>query len=318
MTVATVPRFPTFALATVLIFFLPSSADSCGAFHARQLSAIPTIFPPIDSQKPVNAPRDTTIPVLSWSTVERILSERSFVSGDELFQLLFILYNRERQLRFRMEKMQLSRLAGKITTFFPLAACYMVEVMDGRLILTFDDDQKIAVPNFWYQASLAVAKRLVLRIVEEEKVPAPSFKPAEAESDPDSKAIGFALEDGYLRLHFSFLIKLFDDKLRDAEVGILVYRINERTKTSRLELVELNSPAGNDLQPVAGTTTNRDGHDTVWIDIRHVVFPKTKDIGIADHRIFFPGTEIELLPDNVLHIRRPGTHEKPKALGLVH
>lgn len=141
----------------------------------------------------------------------------------------------------------------------------MLEVMDGRLIFTFADDQKIAVPNSWHQASLAVAKRLVLCIVEEEKVPAPSFEPADAESDPDSKAIGFALEDGYLRLHFSFLTKLFDDKLRDAEGGILVYRINERTKTSRLELVELNSQAGADLQPVAGTATNRDGRRKISV-----------------------------------------------------
>lgn len=238
---------------------------------------------------------------IDWPTVERLLAARDFSSREELFQLLHILYNSERMTAFRLEKDVLRRLDGEIDTLFPLAGCTAIEVGQERVVFQFDGEQDITVPNTWLQASLHLPPRLVLKI---EALPAEP-DPVTGEPDPAERGLAFTVEEGALQVHFSFLLKLFGGKLRDADGHRLVYRISDARRISRLQLVEV-TPLGADQIRTAVTSDN--AAETKWFDIVHPDFPGDRDIGIAGRSIEFLGTRVELLPDQMIRI---GT-EKPQ------
>lgn len=251
-------------------------------------------------------PTDPAGRAIDWPTVERLLAARDFSSREELFQLLHILYNRERLTAFRLEKDVLRRLDGEIDTLFPLDGCTAIEVGGDRVVFQFDGEQAITVPNTWLQASLHLPGRLVLKI---DPLPAEP-DPATGEPDPTERGLAFTVEEGSMQVRFSFLLKLFGGKLRDAEGHRLVYRISDARRISRLQLVEV-TPLGADQIRVAATSDSSAG--TRWFDIVHPDFPGEKDIGIAGRSIEFLGTRVELLPEKMIRIGAAEPQKNDKA-----
>lgn len=239
---------------------------------------------------------------IDWPTVERLLAARDFSSREELFQLLHILYNKEKMTAFRLEKDVLKRLDGEIATLFPLAGCIAIEVDRDRVVFQFDGEQDITVPNTWLQASLHLPGRLVLKIS-----PLPAEPdPATGEPDPTEHGLAFTVEEGTVQVRFSFLLKLFGGKLRDAEGRRLVYRISETRRISRLQLVEV-TPLG--VGQIRAAAASDSAAGTLWFDILHPDFPGERDIGITGRSIEFLGTSVELLPEKMIRI---GTAEPQK------
>lgn len=263
-------------------------------------------------------PSDPAGRAIDWSTVERLLAARDFSSREELFQLLHILYNKERMTAFRLGKDVLRRLDGEIGTLFPLDGCTAIEVGQGRVVFQFDGEQDITVPNTWLQASLHLPGRLVLRM---DTLPAEP-DPATGKPDPTERGLAFTVEEGSVQVHFSFLLKLFGGKLRDADGHRLVYRISDARRISRLQLVEV-TPLGADQVRTAASSDNE--AETKWFDIVHPDFPGDRDIGIAGRTIEFLGTRVELLPDQMIRIgtAEPQKNDKAwqwfnKTIGVFH
>ena len=242
------------------------------------------------------------VPIISlpWERVEKVLADRFFSSGDELFQLLFILYKQEKSGHFRLEKETLAQLKKKLSTLFPLDGCELIELQTGRVIFHFSENQQVAIPHTWWQASLQITDRLVLAIEDNPAIPGEKSGKI-GEMDLDTESICFSIQEGSLQLHFSFFLKMFGGQLRDAEGTTLVYQINETKKISRLQLIEKTLLTDDSLKITSG--------ERQWIDILHVDFPGSEDIGINDNRINFLGTEVELLPDHMIRI---GTDEPQK------
>ncbi len=240
---------------------------------------------------------------ISWQRLEELLEHRTFKSQEELFQLLFLLYAREEPQAIRLGEEVIARLAREIKTLFPLAGCQTIELEEGRIVFEFAGDQDVAIPNTWRQASLTMPKKLVLRVTEvlpaatAGKRPGPSSRP----EDTQGRSIRFSVEQGFLQLHFSFLLKIFGGKLRDAEGSELVYQLDDARKTSRLQLIEVTPLAGNSLK-IAHLPAADKEPKTLWIDILHPDFPGARDIGISERTVSFLGTEVELLPDQTIRI----------------
>jgi len=255
-----------------------------------------------------NNPPQAAVP---WQRVAQILVARSFVSGDELFQLLNILYNEDKKGAFRLDRDLLEVLKKKITTLFPLAACEAIEMENGRLTFRFTEDQQIAIPNTWLQASLRISDSLVLRI--EDDRPGPDLVTGRGIApDPDDRASRFVVQEGSLQLHFSFLLKLFGSKMRDAGGSELLYRINNRKKISSLYLVE-KIPLSEDHLKISSLPHNGGHRAMQWIDIHHPDFSGTRDIGIGETNITLLGTEIELLSEQMIRIGKGGPRKNKKA-----
>lgn len=242
-------------------------------------------------------------PAIAWQRLEKLLEKRTFKSQEELFQLLYILHAREKATGFRLEQETISRLDKRIKTLFPLGECRLIEVRDSRIVFEFAKGQEVAIPHTWRQASLAMPERLVLRIDEGPAGQVMHNQPvAPAGKDgPEGRAIRFTVEQGYLRLHFSFLLKFLGGKMRDAEGSELVYLIDEAKKTSRLQLVEL-TPLKDGSLKIAKPQKAEKRPETLWIDILHPDFPSGQDIGIAEKTVSFLGTQVELLPDYRIRI----------------
>jgi hypothetical protein len=233
--------------------------------------------------------------VVDWPTIEQLLAERQFASKEELFQLLHILYSDKGMTAFRLEKETLDRLDGRIDTLFPLDGCTSIEVHEDLAEFRFDGEQDVFIPNTWLQASLHLPPRLVLRIEKQ----TPASGPGGAEALPGDRELAFRIEEGYMQVRFSFLLNLFGGRLRDAEGKRLVYRINDDRRISRLHLVEL-TPLGSDRIRAVATAADTPG--TQWFDIVHPDFPGDRDIGLAGSSLFFLGTQVELLPEQMIKI----------------
>jgi hypothetical protein len=115
----------------------------------------------------------------------------------------------------------------------------------------------------------------------------------------DTRSVRFSIEQGYLRLKFSFLLKLFGSNLRDGQGSELLYRINDKKHISSLALIESTTLTQHDLA-VLKKAPDADPYGYCWLDILHPDFPDAKDIGIATNKIFFMGMDIELLPDETI------------------
>ena len=248
-------------------------------------------------------------PILTWERLEDLLAHRSFKSQEELFQLLAILHDQEKITAFRLEKETIGKLQKNIKTLFPLKGCQAIELRDSQIVFEFSTKQDVTIPNTWLQASLAMPERLVLRL---QPAPANGDTASPAALAGQNNTIRFLVEEGYLQVHFSFLLKIFGGKLRDAEGSELVYLINDQAKTSRLQLIELTPLAGDMLTAVAAAE-EKEQEKTLWIDIRHPDFPKTRDIGIAEKTVTFLGTEVELLPDGMIRIGGGEPQKNPEA-----
>ncbi|MDP3478242.1 MAG: hypothetical protein Q8R88_00625 [Desulfoprunum sp.] len=194
----------------------------------------------------------------------------------------------------------ISGLNKKIKALFLLDECQSIELRDSQIVFEFTKDQDVAVPHTWLQASLAMPARLTLRIRDDLSAPEPPGSPA-AEKDPANRAIVFSVEEGYLQVHFSFLLKFFGGKLRDADGSELIYLINDSQKTSRLQLIEL-TPLGDSSLKIAKLQTDEKKPGILWIDILHADFPGAHDIGISEKTVSFLGTEVELMPDQLIRI----------------
>lgn len=69
---------------------------------------------------------------ISWPEIESLLSKRSFVSEEELFQLLYQLYSQQQDM-IRLEKPVIQKLAGTIKSLFPLDACESMIFQNGTV-----------------------------------------------------------------------------------------------------------------------------------------------------------------------------------------
>ncbi|MFH0781705.1 MAG: hypothetical protein V2B20_07090 [Pseudomonadota bacterium] len=248
---------------------------------------------------------------LSLQKVEEILAGRSFISGDELFQLLYLLYREDRNTSFRLNRETLRFLNEKVTTLFPLDGCQAIEVRNLQVVFIFAKEQQVAIPHTLHQASLKISRKLVLAIAEYR--PVSNHEAGDPfELDTASKSVQFLVKEGSLQLHFSFLLKLFGGSLRDAEGSALIYQINEQKKMSRMQLIEETPLSGGRLRIVQ---PGPDGkiRDMQWIDILHPDFPGQEDIGISPSRITFLGTDVELLPDDMIRIGKDEPRKNEKA-----
>ena len=248
---------------------------------------------------------------MPWQRVKELLDSRTFVSGDELFQLLYILYNQDRNGSFRLDRHILSRLQDKNATLFPLAGCEAIEVQAGEVIFRFAAPQQVVVPNTWRQASLHLSDRLVLTILDQPPVPVQEADGVEA-PDPDTKTICFQVREGAMQLHFSFLLQWLGGRMRDAEGTELLYQINEAKRISRLQLIE-NTPLTGDRLKISRPVPADNSRGMQWIDIEHPDFPGVQDIGIDNSLITFLGTEVELLPDRMIRIGRDKPMQNDRA-----
>ena len=260
---------------------------------------------------PAAAQQNNAPPVsIPWGTVENILANRSFTSGDELFQLLYILYYQEEgKTSFRLENETLAKMKQKLNTLFPLAGCESIEVRDARVVFLFAEDQVVAIPNTWRQAFLKIDRKLILAIKENQWTPQENV---DDEADPDTKSIHFLVQEGSMQLHFSFLLKLFGGTLRDANGNELIYQINNNKKISRMQFLEIIPLAGDRLKVTRSASNGKDP-EMQWIDILHPDFPGVQDIGISATQIAFLGTDIELLPDYMIRIGKKEPLQNEKA-----
>jgi hypothetical protein len=210
----------------------------------------------------------------------------------------------------RLDKPTIQKLAGKIKSLFPLNACKSIILHDGTVSMIFDKPQDIHIPNSWHLASLKISEHLVLRIENAQGTNSPSgiFD----HIDNNTQSMLFIIEQGYLQLDFSFLLNIFGNKFRDGQGSELLYQINEKKHISSLSLIEVNPLAQHDFSvEKQHPDTQTDGHS--WIDIRHSDFPDTKDIGISTNKIFFLGTEIELLPEKRIRFGDGEPHQNSDA-----
>jgi hypothetical protein len=230
---------------------------------------------------------------ISWPEIDSMLSKRSFVSKEELFQLLHQLYS-EQQDMIRLDRPVIQKLAGTIKSLFPLDACESITLKDGTVNMAFIQPQDIYIPKTWHQASLKIPKHLVLRLENVQKPNSPGglIKPVEN----DTQSVRFIVEQGYLQLDFSFLLKIFGPNLRDAQGGELLYQISEKKQISSLSLIEVTPLTQHDLS-VEKRQSNTQPDEYSWIDICHSDFPDTKDIGVSANKMSYLGMEIELLPE---------------------
>lgn len=230
---------------------------------------------------------------ISWPEIETLLSKRSFVSQEELFQLLHQLYSQQ-QDRICLDKPVIKNLSGTIQSLFPLNACESITLQDGTVNMFFHKPQDVHIPNSWHLASLKISKHLVLRI---ENAQGPECSSGFINKvDSNTQSVRFIIEQGHLQLDFSFLLKIFSNKLRDGQGSELLYHINEKKKVSSLALIEVTPLKQHDL--IIDKQQSLNQPDTYsWIDIRHPDFPDKKDVGISTNKLFFLGMEIELLPE---------------------
>lgn len=253
------------------------------------------------------------LPPITWKEVQKVLDGRSFKSHEELLQLLYLLYHERQNQAFSIEKGTLAHLKNKITTLFPIEGCRDIELWGKYAIFKFDGPQDIFIPHTWLQASLQVSKRLVLKINDKGSDRKQSLSPFTR--DPDTNTVAFTVKYGYLRLHFSFLLKLFGGRLRDADGTRLLYQINDKKKLSRLWLEEV-TPLSSDSLKFIGSTRDRHDGKIAWIDIVHPDFPSHKDIGIMDNGLIFLGTKIELLPGKRIRIGKKAAIKNEKTWDL--
>lgn len=254
-----------------------------------------------------------TAPAIGWEKLEDLLAKRSFTSQEELFQLLYILHDKQKLTAFSLEQETISRLAKRIKTIFPLSECRRIEVRDSHIVFEFSEPQDVVIPNTWRQASLAMPARLILRI-HEKGSQKPPRDPSDTGDKPQphlEKSISFSVDQGYLQVHFSFLLRFLGGKLRDAQGNRLVYQIDEKKKISRMQLIELTPLTDTALKLV--TTSEKKKQNFLWIDIRHPDFPNPHDIGISDTAFSFLGTEIEILADEMIRIGKEKPQKNPEA-----
>lgn len=231
--------------------------------------------------------------LIPWHEIESLLSKRSFVSQEELFQLLHQLYLQQQGM-IHMDKSLVQKLAGTIKSLFPLDACESITLQDGTVSIFFNKPQDIYIPNSWHQASLKISKHLVLRLEISKETDSSSsslFNPVEN----NTQSVRFMIEKGHLLLNFSFLLKIFGNNLRNGQGSELLYQINEEKQISSLALIESNPITQHDLS-VKKPQSNIHPDEYFWIDIRHADFPDTTDIGISMNKISMLGMDIELLP----------------------
>ena len=230
---------------------------------------------------------------ISWPEIQTLLSKRSFVSQEELFQLLHQLYSQQQDM-IHLDKAVIQKLAGTIQSLFPMDACESITLQDGTVNMIFNKPQDIHIPNSWHLASLKISEHLVLRLENAQGENFPSGLINRVENNTQS--VRFIIEQGYLQLDFSFLLKIFGNNLRDGQGAELLYQINEEKQISSLALIEVTPLKQQDLS-VEKRQSHNQPDEYSWIDIHHSDFPDINDIGISANKISFLGMEIELLPE---------------------
>lgn len=254
--------------------------------------------------------------VISRGNMERLLGNREFKSKEELFQLLYMLYSQESAKDIILMGEPLEFLKSELKTLFPLKGCNLIELKNGRVVFLFAKPQKVVIPNTWWQAYLLVPNELVLRIKKEdsgrinpeENVSCNAVESSDSSPTTSHHAISFEIEKGYIRVHFSFMLKVFGDKLRDADGSELVYQVNESQKTSQLRLIE-KMPIDRKNLEIVPSPSAKAGLGYTWVDIKHPDFPGQKDVGFFKNWISFFGEEVELLPDYMVRIKGEGLHK---------
>ncbi len=250
----------------------------------------------------------TTPAVISWAQLEQILDSRSFKSEEELFQLFHILYLQNKGTSLIIKNETISQLKKNIKTLFPLAECSSISMRGSKVTFEFIRAQDVALPNTWRQASLQTPTKLELYIFEPE--PKNETEIEEKNKSIDKKqdattdeilSLHFRVVEGYAKIHFSFLLRLFSGKLRDAEGSELVYQIDNNKRISRLTLNEITD-LKNDKLSLLPYIQDDESQDYHWLDVRHPDFPGIKDIGFSKNRISFLGIEAELLPNDMISI----------------
>ncbi len=270
------------------------------------LTLLATMFFILPTQLCATTAENPTPTEISWSQLEKILDNRPFQSEEELFQLFFILYQQKKGTSLIIHNKTITQLKKQIKTLFPLADCSSISMRDSKVTFEFIKAQDVALPNTWRQASLQTPSKIVLYIYEPE---AKIDKTRENSSTADknqSKAneiesLHFKIVEGHVKLHFSFLLRLFSRKLRDAIGTELIYQIYNKKRISRLalhEITELNK----DTLKIKLHKKERKENNYQWIDIIHPDFPDENDIGFAENRVTFLGIEAELLPDDMVSI----------------
>lgn len=151
---------------------------------------------------------------IPWPEIETLLSKRSFVSQEELFQLLHQLYLQQQDM-IRLDKPMIQKLAGTIQSLFPLDACESITLQDGTVNMIFNRPQDILIPNSWHLASLKISEHLVLHVENAQGTNSPSGLFNRVENN--TRSVRFIIKQGYLKLDFSFLLKIFGNNFRDGQ-----------------------------------------------------------------------------------------------------
>lgn len=247
---------------------------------------------------------------ISWSDLKEILDERPFKSQEELLQLLHLLHGQKAKGKsLRIEGDTVVKMKKELNSLFPLDKCTSIVLQPSTVIMNFSESQDVALPRTWRQASIEVPDKLVLQISEDGPISGQEQKEETAASaDPqkiiESKSlttVRFKISQGYVKIHFSFLLRLFGGRLRDANGSEIIYQIDSTRKVSRLSLLEVNVLSKDNFVPVE-TAQSDSSADYQWIDILHPDFPSEKDIGFNDHQISYLGFEVNLLADGVIQL----------------
>ncbi len=192
---------------------------------------------------------------------------RPWTSREELFQLFSHLIAQEPQRTVRVERETLARIAPQMASLFPLAACEEIDYREGRLRVRFAADQTVSVPRAFGQAALAMSRELVFAVV------------PLADATPGSLA--FTLQEGWLRVEFSWLAKLMGPVyVRDFPIVRLDYRLDADQRASSLT-------AGNEAAIPRTKLAISSEADAVTVDLLDAGHPRDRDLVITRQGIDF-------------------------------
>lgn len=246
---------------------------------------------------------------LAMDEISHHLEARSFHSGDEFFQLLFILYH-QYPGDLTINQSNLGLLGKEIDSLFPVAKCQSLILKGDEMTISFQDDQDVFIPDTWLQASLLISKDLTLKIIKEDATVKADSVSGEQERTTQPDRLKFLITNGYVRIEFSPLLRIFRRSLREAEGAELHYFINSSDKISRMILVEDHELGVSQLQNYIPEAVDTSYY---WLDIVHQDFPKKQDLGIAEDKVSLLGTGIELLPDYGMRVQDGPIHTSKEA-----
>lgn len=203
---------------------------------------------------------DNDLTVFTSDQCREIIKKSDFRSKEELLQIFYSAYFGGIIKNKKMLKDDINKLASSIQTIFPLKSCTYIAVFDSTLQFSFDAPQDFIIPGTYKMARLQISQTITFAL---------------SVSDKDSSVLDFRIIDGYLRIHYSKMAKLFNESFTDLNGTKLFYTINLKAKSSMLGLIDERNVSRKNLQ------INKDS-SAVYIDILTPEFNEKSDI-IASH-----------------------------------